>query len=137
MRLDREYPALDDTPRSHLPFSPCVKAGPFVFVSGQASVDAGGRIVSDSFEGEMRRSMESMRAILKAAGCDFADVVQTRSYVDDPADLPDFNRLYRDYFSAPYPARTTLTGCLGGSLRYEIDAIAVVGAARAGEGEAA
>ena len=68
MSFEPEYPALDDTPRSHLPFSPCVKVGPFVFVSGQASVDATGKIVSDSFEGEVRRSIENLRALLKAAG---------------------------------------------------------------------
>lgn len=122
-----EYPALPGTPRSHLPFSPCVKAGPFVFVSGQASVDGSGRIVSDTFEGEMRRSIENLRAILEAAGCGLADVVQTRNYVDDPADLALFNQIYREFFAEPFPARTTLTGCLGGALRYEIDCIAVAG----------
>ncbi|MHB2165575.1 RidA family protein [Alsobacter sp. R-9] len=119
-----EYPALDDTPRSHLPFSPCVKVGPFVFVSGQASVDRSGAIVNDSFEAEVRRSIENMREVLKAAGCDLADVVQTRNYVRDAADVPEFNRLYREYFRAPFPARTTITGCLSG-LKYEIECIAV------------
>lgn len=122
-----EYPALDDTPRSHLPFSPCVKVGPFVFVSGQASVDATGKIVSDTFEGEVRRSIENMRAVLQAAGCGLSDVVQTRNYVRDASDVAEFNRLYRDYFRAPFPARTTITGCLSG-LRYEIECIAVASA---------
>ena len=124
MTFEPEYPALDDTPRSHLPFSPCVKVGPFVFVSGQASVDATGKIVSDDLEGEVRRSIENMRAVLKAAGCELSDVVQTRNYVRDAADVPEFNRLYREYFKAPFPARTTITGCLQG-LRYEIECIAV------------
>lgn len=119
-----EYPALDDTPRSHLPFSPCVKVGPFVFVSGQASVDKTGKIVTDSFEGEVRRSIENMRDVLKAVGCDLTHVVQTRNYVRDPADVPEFNRLYREYFQTPFPARTTITGCLQG-LKYEIECIAV------------
>ena len=137
MTLEPEYPALDDTPRSHLPFSPCVRVGPFVFVSGQASVDGAGRIVPDTFEGEMRRSLENLRAVLRAAGCELSDVVQTRNYVDDPANVPTFNRLYQDYFSAPFPARTTLTGCLGGALRYEIDCVAVMRAARPTEGDPA
>lgn len=124
MNFEPEYPALDDTPRSHLPFSPCVKVGPFVFVSGQASVDAKGQIVADSLEGEVRRSIENMRAVLKASGCDLGDVIQTRNYVRDAADVPEFNRLYREYFKAPFPARTTITGCLSG-LRYEIECIAV------------
>ncbi len=119
-----EYPALDDTPRSHLPFSPCVKVGPFVFVSGQASVDRAGAIVHDTFEGEVRRSIENMREVLKAVGCDLSHVVQTRNYVRDAADVPEFNRIYREYFKTPFPARTTITGCLSG-LKYEIECIAV------------
>lgn len=119
------YPALGDTPRSHLPFSPCVVSGPFVFVSGQASVDLAGSIVTDTFEGEMRRSIANLAAVLAAAGCTLADVIQTRNYVDRPADLAEYNRLYREYFKAPLPTRTTITNCLGGTLKYEIECIAV------------
>jgi 2-iminobutanoate/2-iminopropanoate deaminase len=65
-----------------------------------------------------------MRDVLKAVGCDLSHVVQTRNYVRDAADVPEFNRLYREYFKAPFPARTTITGCLSG-LKYEIECIAV------------
>ena len=123
------YPQLADTPVSHLPFSPCVVVGDLVLVSGQASVDAQGAIVSDSFEGEFRRSLENVRKVLEAAGCRLADVVQTRNYVRDPADLPLFNQLYREYFSAPFPARTTITHCLPASLKFEIEVVAVRGRA--------
>lgn len=114
-------------PASHLPFSPAVRAGDFVFVSGQASVDTTGQIVADTFAGEFRRSLENVRAVLAAAGLTLADVVQVRSYVDNPADLPEYNRLYRDYFAEPYPARTTVVNCLGGALKYEIDVTAYAG----------
>jgi 2-iminobutanoate/2-iminopropanoate deaminase len=119
------HPKLPDTPVSHLPFSPVVVAGDFVFVSGQASVDAAGQIVSDTFEGEFRRSVENLRRVLAAAGCTLADVVQTRNYVRDASDVPLFNRLYGEAFSEPYPARTTITNCLPPALRYEIEAVAV------------
>ena len=125
MSFAPEYPTLPGTPRSHLPFSPCVKAGPFVFVSGQASVDATGKIVVDTFEGEMRRSMENLKAILAAAGCSLADVVQVRGYVDDPRDVARYNELYREYFADPWPARTTITSCFAGALKFEIDCVAV------------
>ena len=114
-------------PASHLPFSPAVRAGGFVFVSGQASVDDSGKIVADTFAGEFRRSMENARRILAAAGLTFADVVQVRSYVDDPADLPEYNRLYREFFAEPFPARTTVVNCLGGALKFEIDLTAFAG----------
>lgn len=119
------YPRLPDTPVSHLPFSPAVRVGNMVFVSGQASVDATGKIVSDTFEGEFRRSVENLRKVLQSAGADLAQVVQTRNYVRDAEDLPLFNRLYTEYFSAPYPARTTITGCLSPALRFELECIAV------------
>ena len=119
------YPQTPDTPTSHLPFSPCVVVGDTIFVSGQASVDEDGKIISDTFEGEFRRSVVNLRKVLEAAGSDLAHVVQTRNYVRDATDVPRFNELYREYFSAPFPARTTITNCLPPSLRYEIEAVAV------------
>ncbi|MDB5539148.1 MAG: reactive intermediate/imine deaminase [Devosia sp.] len=126
-----EYPSAPDTPRSHLPFSPATKVGELIFVSGQASVDATGKIVSDSFEGEMRRSIENLKKVLEDAGSDLAHVVQTRNYVRDNDDVGRFNEIYPEYFKAPYPARTTITNCLGASLRYEIECIAVAKTSKA------
>jgi len=120
------YPHNPDTPVSPLPFSPAVRVGDLVFVSGQASVDATGAIVRDTFEGEVRRSIENLRRVLAAAGCELRHVVQTRNYVRDPANVARFNELYREYFAAPYPARTTITHCLPEILHYEIECIAVV-----------
>jgi len=119
------YPQLKDTPTSHLPFSPCVVVGDLIFVSGQASVDREGNILTDTFEGEFRRSMENVRLVLEAAGSDLAHVVQTRNYVRDAANLPLYNQLYREYFPAPSPARTTITDCLPPNLKYEVEAVAV------------
>jgi 2-iminobutanoate/2-iminopropanoate deaminase len=111
-------------PTSQLPFSPFVRAGDFVFVSGQASVDATGQIVNDTFEGEMRRSIANVRSVLTGAGLTLADVCQVRSYVGRQDDLAEYNRIYREYFTGPYPARTTLIGCLGTLLKFEIDVTA-------------
>lgn len=122
---DVSYPKDANTPTSHLPFSPAVQVGDLIFVSGQASVDVTGKIVSDTFEGEFRRSVENMRKILEVAGSDLAHVVQTRNYVRDPEDVPLYNQLYREYFKAPFPARTTITHCLPATLKYEIECVAV------------
>ena len=119
------YPLLSGTPVSHLPFSPVVVVGNLVFVSGQASVDETGAIVTDTFEGEFRRSINNVRRVLAAAGCDLSHVVQTRNYVRDNDDLPLYNRLYAEVFAKPYPARTTIVNCLGPQLRYEIEVVAV------------
>jgi len=112
-------------PHGRLPFSPALRVGNLIFVSGQASVDRHGEIVPDSFEGEMRRSLANLRLVLAAAGLDLSHVAQIRGYVGRAADLDEYNRLYREYFSEPFPARTTLIGCLGDALKFEIDAIAV------------
>lgn len=101
-----------------------------MFVSGQASVDDTGKIVVDSFEGEMRRSFENVRRILAAAGATLGDVVQVRSYVGREEDVAEYNRIYRDYFAAPYPARTTIVNCLGTALKFEVDVTAWIGPRR-------
>ncbi|MBA2113843.1 RidA family protein [Bremerella alba] len=113
-------------PTSYLPFSPAVQLGSLVFVSGQASVDSSGNIVTDSFEGEIRRSLENVQRILAATNLTLSDVVQTRNYVGRQEDLAEFNRIYSEYFDEPYPARTTLMGCLGTLLKFEVDVIAVI-----------
>jgi len=114
---------------SHLPFSSAVKAGGFVFVSGQASVDSEtGAVVPDSFAGEMRRSFENLEKVLQAAGCDWSHVVNLRCYVDQQDRLQEFNEIYRDLIPGPYPSRTTLIGVLGiNFLKFEVDAIAYIG----------
>lgn len=111
-------------PKSHLPFSPAIRSGDFLFVSGQASVDKMGNIVEGSFEEECRRSFDNLKSILEGAGLDFEDVVQVRNYVGKQEFLAEFNTIYKDYFNQPFPARTTLIGCLGTLLKFEVDVIA-------------
>ena len=108
-------------------FSPAVTAGDFVFVSGQASVDLSGQIVHDTFENEMRRSVEHVVRILAAEGLTLKDVVRVRSYVAKQEDLAEYNRLYRELFAEPRPARTTLVGCLGTIVKFELDVTAYKG----------
>lgn len=121
-----------DVPRSHLPFSPAVRAGNFVYVSGQASVDDTGKIVPDTFENEFRRSFANVERILKAAGLTLKDVVKVMSYVDSAENLQEYNRIYRDVFSEPFPARTTVVNCLTNvGIKYEVDVVAYSDAPRA------
>ena len=117
-------------PSSNLPFSPAVKVGGFVFVSGQASVDVTGKIVVDDFAGEMRRSFDNIQKILAAAGLTLKDVVQVRSYVGQREYMGEYNRIYREIFQPPYPARTTIIECLGESLKFEVEVVAFAGEKR-------
>ncbi|MGV3684833.1 MAG: RidA family protein [Daejeonella sp.] len=116
-----------DLPVSHLPFSPALQCGDYVFVSGQASVDKTGNIVVGTFEEECRRSFENLKLILEAGGLGFEHVVQVRNYVGKQEYLAEFNRIYKEFFSEPYPARTTLIGCLGDLLKFEVDVVAYCG----------
>jgi len=121
--MPREAVTGADVPVSHLPFSPAVRAGDLLFVSGQASVDDTGAYVEDDFAAEMARSMSNVERILRAAGATMDDVVQVRSYLGDPVHRDEYNALYPRYFSAPLPARTTTSGGIG-PLKFEVDVVA-------------
>lgn len=108
-------------------FAKSVRAGEFVFVSGQASVDSNGVIVPGTFAEEMRRSVANVRDILAEYHLDLSDVVKVNAYLQDPGDLSEYNLLYRSSFSAPLPARTTITNCLTEAIKFEIDVIAFAG----------
>jgi len=111
--------------RSHLPFSPGIIAGDFMYVSGQASVDAGnGAIIADSFEGEMRRSILNLKVILETGGLSLDHVINVKSYVANEADLAAYNAIYPEYFAAPAPTRSTIVGVLGTKLKFELDCVA-------------
>ena len=103
-----------------------MKAGGFVFVSGQGSVDTDGNIVPDTFEGEMRRTFDNVKEILTAAGLDLSHVVRVNSYVRDERDVAQYNRIYTEYFPKNPPARTPIVKCLG-PIKYEVDVIAYAG----------
>ena len=116
---------IDAGARSHLPFSPAIIAGDFMYVSGQASVDAEtGRITAASFEAEMRRSIANLRAILEAGGLSLDHVINVRSYVASQDDLALYNQIYPEYFAQPAPTRSTIVGVLGTMLKFELDCVA-------------
>ena len=126
-----EFKIVNAGARSQLPFSPGIIAGDFMYVSGQASVDADtGAIVSDSFEGEMRRSIANLRAILEAGGLSLDHVINVKAYVSDEADLALYNMIYPEYFTAPMPTRSTIVGVLGTKLKFELDCVAYAPATR-------
>lgn len=110
-----------------LPFSHATRFGDFVFVSGQASVDLNtGEIIAGTFAEEFELSMKNLRTVLEQAGARWEDIVKVGCFVRRDEDLAEYNQLYRNYFSEPFPARTTITNCLPPSLLFEIDCVAVV-----------
>lgn len=108
----------------NLPLSHAVRVGGLLFVSGQASVDLlTGEILKGTLGEEMERSFSNMRHIIETAGASWENIVRVTCYVRLASDLAEYNRLYRHFFSTPYPARTTLTNCLPDTLLFEVDCI--------------
>ena len=106
------------------PLSMSRVAGKTVYISGCGAVNELGEFISADFEEQFRYTLEQMRIALEQAGVTFREVVSVRSYVQNPQNLPLYNRLYPEYFTPPYPTRTTIINCLPPGLEFEIDCIA-------------
>ena len=113
--------------KSHLPFSPAIKAGDFVYVSGQASVDREtGAVIPGTFEEEVRRSIENIKIILESADLSLDHVINVKSYLANEKDLKLYNSIYAEYFNQPVPTRSTIVSVLPSFIKFEIDCIAYV-----------
>jgi 2-iminobutanoate/2-iminopropanoate deaminase len=90
-------------------FSPGVRAGEFVFLSGQIAQDpATGALITGDVTAQTEQVFKNLRAVLEAAGKTFDDVVKVSVYLTDMAHFPAMNAVYDRYFRAPYPARSTI-----------------------------
>jgi len=109
------------------PLSQAVKAGGFIFISGQVPVDSKTRkVVSEDFAVQTRFVLDSLKGIAEAAGASLAQVVKTTVFLTDMARFEEMNRIYREYFPEEPPART----CIGvkelpRSSQIEIEAVAL------------
>lgn len=111
--------------RSTMPLSPAVRAGDFVFISGQVPTDERGEIVWGNVETQTRVVMGKLKTALGYAGCTLADIVKTTVYLADPRDFVGFNGVYSSYFEpGKRPARTTIQSALILDIRVEIEAMA-------------
>lgn len=110
-------------------YSPAVRAGPFVFVSGQVPRDPEtGVLVGDDVESQTAQVIANVKRALAAAGASLSDVVSVIVYLADVDDWGRFNAAYKDLMPTPYPTRTALGANLRGIL-VEISAVAYVGGA--------
>src|SRR4051812_34669920 len=116
-----------DVPPPAGAYSPAVKAGPFVFVSGQVPRDSvTGQLVGDDVESQTKQVIANVERALRAAGAELSDVVSVIVYLADIDDWGRFNTVYRELMPQPYPTRTALGANLRGIL-VEISAVAYVG----------
>lgn len=115
-----------DAPRAIGPYSPAVRAGQLLFVSGQIPIDpATGQMIDGDIAAQSRRVLDSVGALLNAAGLSFANVVRTTVFLADMNDFGAVNQVYGTYFVEPFPARATVqVARLPRDARVEIDVIA-------------
>lgn len=106
------------------PYSPVLRVGNLVFVSGQGPFDADGNVVGESVEQQTEQCLANVGSALAAAGLGLDDVVKVTAYLVDFAYFDRYNEVYARHFSDPRPTRTTVAAGLGGIL-VEIEAIAV------------
>ena len=110
-----------------LPFSPAVRAGPFVFVSGQVAMGDNGEIVPGGIEAQTRQTLRNVEKALALAGCTLNHVVKATVWLDDTRDFWSYNRVYAEFFAGNKPARSTTQAKLMVDAKVEIEVIAYAG----------
>ncbi len=119
----------DGAPAAIGPYSQAVRAGAFLFCSGQIPLEpASGEMVSGEIEAQARQVLENLKAVVEAAGASLDDVVKVTVYLADLADFATVNEVYEEYFGEAKPARATIQAAAlpRGSL-IEADCIAYLG----------
>jgi len=120
--------ATPSAPQAIGPYSQAVRAGQWLFLSGQIGLQPStGELVSGGVVAEATQVLENLRAVLAAAGAGLDNIVRTTIYLVDLADFARVNEAYARAFQSPFPARATVgVAALPRGARIEIDAIAVL-----------
>ena len=115
----------DSAPAAIGPYSQAIKAGPFVFLSGQIPLDPKSmEIVSDDIAAQTHQVFENLIAVADAAGGSLSNAAKLTIYLTDLGDFAVVNKIMAGYFSEPYPARATIqVSALPKGSAVEIDAI--------------
>jgi len=124
----RELVTAAGAPKPIGPYSPAIKVGNLLFLSGSIPLDpVSGALVSGGITEQTTRVLENIKGLLEAAGATFHNVARTTVFMVDLGEFGEMNEIYSKYFSAPYPARSTVQVVkLPRDVRVEIDVIAVL-----------
>jgi len=113
-------------PHPPMPYSQFIKAGNFIFVSGQAGIDFATGAIGEDFETQARQAFENVALVLRTAGASMRQVVKTTVWLCDASNFDILNKLYKEYFPDNPPARSTpVVGLPKPGLQISIEAIAV------------
>jgi 2-iminobutanoate/2-iminopropanoate deaminase len=126
--LLKEQISSDKAPKALGPYSAGIRLGNLVFTAGQLGIiPASGDLAPGGIEAETRQALENISAILLAAGTSMSQVVKTTVFLRDMNDFTRMNAIYAEFFTAPYPARSTIqVAALPKGGAVEIEAIAVI-----------
>ncbi|WP_210164912.1 RidA family protein [Afifella pfennigii] len=111
-------------PNTPLPLAPAVRAGDFVFLSGQAALDETGTIISGNIAAQTELTIQRIIAVLEQCGLTLDDVVKTTVWLDDARDFGAFNKVYAKHFGKAPPARSTVVSPLVVDGKIEIEVVA-------------
>ena len=117
---------ISGAPKPAGPYSTVVRAGDFLFVSGQGPVDtATGQMHPGTVQEQTRIVLQNIRTILQGCGADLKHVVKCSVFLLDAADFKAMNEVYAEVFGLDKPARTTVaTGMVAEGMKVEIDCVA-------------
>jgi reactive intermediate/imine deaminase len=104
-----------------LPIAPAVRAGDFIFASGQAGLEADGSVVTGGIRAETRKTIERLKEVLAAADCSLSDVVKATVWIADARDFAGMNVVFSEYFGDHPPVRSTLVSQLVVDAKIEIE----------------
>ena len=107
-----------------LSLSQAIRAGDFVFVTGQVPMRDGKPMTDGDIEEQTRACLDSLRQILGEAGCDLGDVVKSMVWLKNRADFPGFNAVYAEYFPSEPPTRSALVSEFLIDILVEIECVA-------------
>ena len=107
-----------------IPLSKAIRAGDYVYLSGQVPLKSDGSVETGSIEDQTRVVMENIKAILGEAGCGLSDVIKATAWLSDRADFAGFNRVYAEYFAEAPPTRSTVESRLMIDIRVEVEVTA-------------
>ncbi|MDO4674313.1 RidA family protein [Campylobacter sp.] len=113
-------------PKAIGPYSVYREANGLLFVSGQLAIDPDtGELVGENVKEQTRRALENVKAVLDENGLNWDNVVKTTCFLADINDFSDFNKIYAEFFTTPYPARSAFAvKDLPKGARVEIEIIA-------------
>ena len=117
-----------DAPAAIGPYSQATRCGGIVFLSGQIPLDpATGEIVAGDLAAQARRAFDNLRAVCQAAGGSMDDVARVGLYLTDLSQFAVVNTVMAEYFTEPYPARSTIeVSALPKGVLFEVDAVMVL-----------